>query len=131
MMLLDQIVSNGISATQTNNHLIQSKKNVIVYISAMRCIRCNQCTSRLVDAYKTKGDHVEIVFISLDQTIGEYKEHYRQMPWLSVTYDPSFRYRFFDTCKVDIIPSVLVFDAASNLVSRNDFAAVEKFLTHP
>ena len=130
-MLLDQIVSNGTSATRTNNHLIQSKKYVIVYIAAMRCVRCNQFTSRLVDAYKTKGDHVEIVFISLDRTIGEYKEHYRQMPWLSVTYDPSFRYRFFDTCKVDSIPSVFVFDATSNLVSRNDFVAFETFLTRP
>ena len=131
MKFEDSILSQIMPQTSTT-HVIRDKKYILVYISARWSAQCQEFTSKLIDVYRKKSDRcrTEVAFISLDRTICDYNEHCEKMPWILVPYDNAFRYRLFDTCKVDTIPSIFLFDDTGMLVSRNDFSGFVN-LFHP
>jgi len=123
-MMFDESVYTKLVPSTPDTHVLREKKHLVVYIAALWSVQCRTFTSELVDAYRQKSDNcpTEVDFISLDRTLDDYHRHCEQMPWLLVPYDASFRYRLLDSCTVDTLPSIFVFDEMGRMVSRNDFA---------
>jgi nucleoredoxin len=65
---------------------LQGKDFVALYFSAKWCPPCRQFSPILKDFYKACADKgkVEIVYISSDHSLNEFKEYYETMPWMSL-----------------------------------------------
>eukprot|EP01098_Paradermamoeba_levis_P013606 TRINITY_DN6237_c0_g1_i2.p1 TRINITY_DN6237_c0_g1~~TRINITY_DN6237_c0_g1_i2.p1 ORF type:complete len:374 (-),score=72.24 TRINITY_DN6237_c0_g1_i2:3-1124(-) len=64
-------------------------KTIGIYFSAHWCPPCQQFTPMLIKTYqqlKKNNQPFEIIFVSSDKDIGEWKKYYGSMPWLAIPY---------------------------------------------
>merc|ERR1719240_1916188 len=63
-------------------------KAIALYFSAHWCPPCQRFTPELAKAYtehlKAKG--LEIVFVSSDNSMAEFSQYFKEMPWLALPY---------------------------------------------
>ena len=64
-------------------------KVVGIYFSAHWCPPCRGFTPVLAEFYKANhaSKNMEIIFVSSDQTVDQFKEYYNEMPWLALSFD--------------------------------------------
>lgn len=108
-------------------------KTVGLYFSLSSFKSCADFTPQLVDAYKKlkeKGENFEVVIISLDEEEQEFKESFRDMPWLALPFkDQSCQKlaRYFD---LSSIPTVVIIGPDGKTLHSNVAEAVEEHGIH-
>lgn len=119
---------------------------VFLYASAHWCPPCKKYTPQLIKFYndskkfykqdpkRTKS--IEIVFVSADHDLNEFKNYYAGMPWMAVPYDAETRERMLSWMKVTGVPRLMCLDGRtgkileSNAVGRAlDLSRFSKYLT--
>ncbi|XP_059075688.1 probable nucleoredoxin 1 [Cryptomeria japonica] len=86
-------------------------KTVCLYFSAHWCPPCRRFTPKLLQFYtdlKSRGEELEIVFISSDQDAESFQVYFGSMPWLALPYgDQKANYleRYFE---IEGIPTLIV-----------------------
>jgi len=98
------------------------KAAVAIYFSAHWCPPCRGFTPKLAEAYtsmlRSKG--LEVVFVSSDQTEGEFNEYYKSMPWLALPYEcRALKEMLSKKFKVQGIPSLVILDMEGNLITKD------------
>jgi nucleoredoxin len=84
--------------------------------SAGSCPPCKFFLSMLKDFYSDVNidmKALEILFISLDKTEEEFKEHYATMPWLALPYRDERIAKLKEKFKVVGIPILVVVDSVT------------------
>jgi len=118
-ILGDQLLSK--EGTVATKDLI-GKVVVGIYFSAHWCPPCRRFTPRLAEAYKkhTKaGKSLEIVFVSSDQSEGDFQEYYKIMPWLALPFaDRRRKSKLSQMFDVNGIPKLVLIDPNTGLATN-------------
>jgi len=93
----------------------ETSKVIGLYFSAHWCGPCQRFTPELAKAYtehlKAKG--LEIVFLSSDNSMAEFSEYYKEMPWLAIPNGDPREKKLSKLFGVSGIPSLVLLDAAT------------------
>lgn len=108
-------------------------KVVGFYFSAHWCGPCRLFTPELVKFAKLYKDKFAVVFVSCDRPDEKAMYDYMKemkMPWAALPYKSEAGEKISQENEVKQIPTLLIFDASGNLVTKNgrDLAAVKKIL---
>ena len=91
--LIGEIVISSRSEKETKTTSLEGSGKVVgFYFSAHWCPPCRAFTPQLVQWYHnvkkgTNGEKFDIVFLSSDKDLSEFKEYFREMPWFAVPYE--------------------------------------------
>ena len=109
-----------------DNTSVDSAKLVGIYFSAHWCPPCRGFTPVLADFYNKvnkDGKVFEVVFVSCDRSEDQFKEYFKEMPWLAVPFGDNARKTLPSEFSVSGIPklSILKPDGTElNVDSRAD-----------
>ena len=100
---------------------------VLLYFSAHWCPPCRGFTPKLAMFYnEANATHkrVEVVFVSCDNSAGEFQGYYNEMPWLSIPFEAqTLRSGLGQQFGVSGIPALVLIDKTGRTLSatcRND-----------
>lgn len=99
-----------------------------LYFSAHWCGPCKRFTPQLIETYnqlQAAGKDFEVVFCSLDNDEGEYKEYYGSMPWCSIGYQCPILNKLKEQLGVEGIPALILFDSEGNVITGDGRNAIE------
>ncbi|KAJ0983863.1 hypothetical protein J5N97_002219 [Dioscorea zingiberensis] len=107
-------------------------RTVILYFApeSVRCNTCNTCTKFLVEAYhelRSRGEDLEVVFVSFHKDEHEFNQHFSKMPWLALPFSDTesrnkLRVRFpHETYGGLRLPHLLVCDGSGDIICRQAF----------
>ena len=86
-------------------------KKVALFFSAGWCPPCKEFLPKLVEFYEEANKEekkLEIVYVSVDKTEEQYKEHFAEMPWLAIPFSETERIeRLEDFAEAENIPKVV------------------------
>jgi nucleoredoxin len=111
--LLGRNLIKGDSSTSLATiEALASKKAVILYFSAHWCPPCRGFTPVLAEAYKaykaSGGDEAEIIYVSGDQDLDQFKGYFAEMPWLALPFeDKELRSKLNSHFEVQGIPCIV------------------------
>jgi thiol-disulfide isomerase/thioredoxin len=124
--LMTKTKNGGVSGNPSQAsavELLGSSKVIGVYFSAHWCGPCRQFTPILAQMYnaaKKEALPFEIVFCSADHDNGEFLSYYKEMPWLAIPYDAEKREWLQGKHKVNGIPRLIIFDAATGEIIESN-----------
>merc|ERR1712084_219784 len=98
------------------------KKAVALYFSAHWCPPCRGFTPQLAEWYKTslQAKGLEVVFISSDKNMAEFKTYFGEMPWLALPFDDRARKDALSKrFKIQGIPAVVVLGADGKVITKD------------
>eukprot|EP00568_Trieres_chinensis_P002488 CAMPEP_0183299684 /NCGR_PEP_ID=MMETSP0160_2-20130417/6346_1 /TAXON_ID=2839 ORGANISM="Odontella Sinensis, Strain Grunow 1884" /NCGR_SAMPLE_ID=MMETSP0160_2 /ASSEMBLY_ACC=CAM_ASM_000250 /LENGTH=418 /DNA_ID=CAMNT_0025461973 /DNA_START=86 /DNA_END=1342 /DNA_ORIENTATION=+ len=108
---------------------VLKEKISLFYFSAHWCPPCRRFTPALVALYKKlkdAGKNFEVVFVSLDNSLTEYKEYTSEMPWLAVPFaEEDKRMELAKACGAEGIPHLVVLDADGTIITKDGVEAVQ------
>jgi nucleoredoxin len=103
--------------------MLQSCKYVLVYFSASWCKPCQAFTpvlDMLYDSVNSFDKEIEVIYISRDNTLEEFEEYYRKMPWLSLDFaDSDRRSMLKDRFGAKSVPSLFLLNSSGE-VKKSD-----------
>lgn len=101
---------------------LAGKRAVALYFSAHWCGPCREFSPFLARAYslhlQAKG--LEVVFVSSDNSQGEFMEYFNTMPWLALPLDSSFMRKAGKVKASGGIPELVILDATTGKVLTSD-----------
>merc|ERR1712054_215548 len=116
-------------------------KTIGIYFSAHWCPPCRGFTPELVKTYnkmKEAGKEFEIIFASSDRTDADFKEYFKEMPWLALPYsDREAKNKLSKVFGVEGIPSFHIIEHDGTVINNNGRGAVggdpegKEFPWHP
>jgi len=101
---------------------LKASKYIGLYFSAHWCPPCQRFTPKLAEAYKEhlKGKGCEIVFVSSDNSQGEFQEYYATMPWLAIPQGDPRKKALSSMFEVEGIPTLVIIDTATGETITTD-----------
>ncbi|KAI3383024.1 hypothetical protein SNEBB_010782 [Seison nebaliae] len=93
-----------------------------LYFSAHWCPPCRGFTPLLAKFFKNNAEKLklDIVFVSSDQSDGEFVEYFGEMPWYAVDYSNEIRRKLGPDYGVTGIPSLIILDGnTGSIVCKN------------
>ena len=108
--------------------LLQGKKGVILYFSAHWCPPCRAFTPQLAELYLNhlRPQGLEVVFVSMDQGEGQWREYCATMPWLSLPYGSALREGLGGKYGISGIPALVVLGPGGEVVTTDGRAMLQK-----
>jgi len=101
---------------------VGGKGAIALYFSAHWCPPCRGFTPQFAESYKTslKAKGLEVVFISSDKNMAEFKKYFGEMPWLAIPFDDRARKEALSKrFKVQGIPTVVVLGADGKVITKD------------
>jgi len=99
---------------------LAGKEAIGIYFSAHWCPPCRGFTPLLAKYYKDdlRSKGLEIIFVSSDQTEGQFRSYYKEMPWLAVPYSRrDVQKKLNKKFKVQGIPSLVILDKSGEVIT--------------
>ena len=87
-----------------------------LYFSANWCVSCQRFTLALTEFYKKVNNkldrkEIEIIYVSADESEDEFKEYYKDMPWLAVPFEETKAIEELQSIyQIEEIPSLVIVD---------------------
>ena len=114
---------SSVSASSLNE-----TKVVGLYFSAHWCPPCRGFTPVLAQSYQTivkAGKSFQIVFISSDRSDADFKEYFKEMPWLALPFsERDLKGSLSGKYGVNGIPSLILLDGATGEIITKDGRSV-------
>jgi nucleoredoxin len=105
-------------------------KTVGLYFSAHWCPPCRQFTPQLARVYtelRNKDIAFEIVFVSLDRSVEQYRGYLSGMPWIAVQFEQQQeREELAHHYGVQGIPTLVILDSQGQVITRAGVAGVRE-----
>ncbi|KAJ0968039.1 hypothetical protein J5N97_024956 [Dioscorea zingiberensis] len=97
-------------------------RTIILYFAG-KSVCCNTCTKFLVEAYHelhSKGEDLEVVFVSFHKDEHEFNQHFSKMPWLALPFSDTeshnkLKDQFPNETRGDL-PHLLVRDGSGDII---------------
>ena len=87
-----------------------------LYFSAHWCGPCRAFTPQLKEFYeKTSREDLEIVFVSLDRDLEQFRQYFATMPWLAMDFEGE-REDMAEALRVQGIPALVVFHPSTGKI---------------
>ena len=117
--LLGPKLLKGVSESGSTTSLLKDTKLVALYFSAHWCPPCQKFTPMLKEFYSnTSRQDFQVVYISSDKTLDEFKGYYGSMPWLAIPTDAEaakIKTELARRFNLSGIPTLIVLDAKTGL----------------
>lgn len=88
--LLGSQLLKGDDTVETTKRVGGEGKVLGLYFSAHWCPPCRGFTPKLAEFYNnfraSNGDKLEIVFVSSDRSEKDFKDYFKEMPWLALSF---------------------------------------------
>ena len=106
---------------------LSGKGAVMLYFSAHWCPPCRGFTPKFAEWYimdlNVKGS--EVIFVSSDRDEDSFKDYFKEMPWLALTYsERDLKEKLSKKYKVRGIPTVVILDDSANVITKDGMAAI-------
>jgi nucleoredoxin len=96
---------------------------ILLYFGACWSSLCKDLTPYLILAYNQinrDSKLLEVLYLSLDPTENQFRESFREMPWLAISRrNIDIIEDFRNTYSVSSIPELILIDSAGNILKRN------------
>lgn len=110
------------------DELRAANTHIGLYFNAHWCPPCRGFTPELVKTYekvRAAGHRFEIVFVSSDRSAADFKEYFKDMPWLAIPNGDKRKEKLSAHFEVEGIPTFVVLDAKTGeVVNGNARGAV-------
>jgi nucleoredoxin len=117
--LLGPQLLKSVSESGSTTALLKDTKLVCLYFSASWCPPCVKFSPLLKEFYKnTSRQDIQIVYVSSDRSLDEFKNYYGSMPWLAIPTDAKaaqVKTNLANKFRLTGIPTLIVLDAKSGL----------------
>ena len=117
--LLGPKLLKSVSDSGSTKSLLKDTKLVALYFSAHWCPPCQKFTPMLKEFYNnTSRQDIQIVYVSSDKTLDEFKGYYGSMPWLAIPTDAEaakIKTELARRFNLSGIPTLIVLDAKTGL----------------
>lgn len=119
-LLASQLVTHG---TDVSGSKLSNLPAILLYFGACWSTDCKDLTPYLVLAYNQvnrDGKLLEIVYVSLDPTESQFRESFREMPWLGVSRrNPEIIEELRTKYEVQNIPQLVLVNPKGDILKRN------------
>ena len=109
---------------------VLSSSLIGVYFSAHWCPPCRGFTPVLADCFtewKNESKSIQIIFVSSDRDEDEFKNYFKEMPWVAVPFNDKNTIKEFKThFNVTGIPKFVVLDNKGNIIDSDARTSVSK-----
>ncbi len=117
---------------QDTTECLNDAEYVLLYVSAHWCGPCRAMTPRIAEAYRMQTGHARVVFVSLDNSQGQFDEYFQTMPWHAVPYDEDRHdivNKLSDLARTPIksIPALIVLDKVGKVVTVDGCRTFETY----
>ena len=111
--------------------LMKGKELVLLYFSAKWCGPCRAFSPLLTDFYNkyAKSEKLEIVYVSSDNSIEEFEEYYKKMPWLAISPvqgSAVIKRKLAETFGIMGIPTLVVMTSTGEFITSSAREEVTK-----
>ena len=126
---IEKLISNSGPVDITR---FKTAKVKALYFPAHWCPPCQSFTPILANFYKKvnksqEQKEIEIVFVSADESEKEFREYYKEMPWLAVPFgDNNTINDLEETYQVEGIPSLVIVDENMKMLRREGCSDLNK-----
>ncbi|KAK6165991.1 hypothetical protein SNE40_022788 [Patella caerulea] len=117
--LLGDNVVNSKGESIEVKHLFNEETVIGLYFSAHWCPPCRMFTPALIKFYKklrSRGEKLEIIFVSSDRDQEEFDEYIKEMPWLALPFGDQRADMLSEKFDVSGVPSLFLLDAKTGEV---------------
>ena len=100
-----------------------------IYFSAHWCGPCRAFTPNFAKFYEKvnkEKKQIEIIYCPSDETINQFNEYYKTMPWLSIPFESDSKDAIADGLGISSIPTLIIFDKKGNVLDNDGRATIEK-----
>lgn len=119
-LLSSQLLTHG---TDVPGSRLSNLPAILLYFGACWSGPCKDLTPYLTLAYNqvnSEGKVLEIVYVSLDPTEGQFRESFREMPWLAVSRRNShIAEELRAMCGVQTVPQLVLVNPKGDILRRN------------
>ena len=119
-LLTSQLSAHG---TDVSGSRLSRLPGILLYFGACWSIPCKELTPYLTLAYNQinrDGKVLEIVYVSLDPTESQYRESFREMPWLAVSRrNMDIIEDLRNAYGVNSVPQLILVNSKGNVLKRN------------
>ncbi|GGG66779.1 TlpA disulfide reductase family protein [Epilithonimonas arachidiradicis] len=114
---------NAIHTKAKSLYDIKSSKKIVVFWSST-CSHCEAELPKLLEKYdKLKAQNIEIVGLSLDSNLDEFKSKANIYPWVSDSEGKGWYSSYGDTYNISATPTYFVLDADNKIISKPNHVA--------
>ena len=113
-------------------HTLNETRFVAFYFAASSEPNCTKMLPNFINYYhqlrvEQGKETFEVVFVSSDNDIASFENHYAQMPWLTLKYDKEAFKNLFTLYQVVEIPCVILLNKSLDIVTRS----VNNYIVYP
>lgn len=122
-----ELLTEAGGAKKLTSTALKDKEFIALYFSASWCAPCTQFSPILKEFYKAcaKKGKFEIIYISSDKSLKEFREYFGSMPWLTLPEGPGeesapeIKNRLAKTFKIQGIPTLMIVDKNGKFVTAS------------
>lgn len=111
--LLESPEGKPLSSSQLND-LVNKRKVIGLYFSAVWCPPCRQFSPLLAEFQKLHKDELDIIYVGLDRSSEEQASNTEGKPWISIPFaneTDSIKQGLAQSCAVSMIPTLVIVNA--------------------
>jgi thiol-disulfide isomerase/thioredoxin len=126
----DKLLAKGGMKSISLSEAFNKVDLVFLYASAHWCGPCRNYTPGLIKFYNdakaiyakapSRTTKIEIIFVSADHDVNEFRSYYASMPWLAVPFDADTRERLLSWMKVKGIPQLMCLDGQTGKIYESN-----------
>jgi len=124
--LLGEVLLDGEGAELPRAATLKDK-HVGLYFSAHWCPPCQRFTPELAETYKAikaARDDFELVFVSGDRDVAQFREYFATMPWLALPFDKKRYEALSSHYEVEGIPTLVLLSPEGKVITTKGRASV-------
>lgn len=119
----NNVFVNPIHTKAKSLYDVKSNKKIVVFWSST-CSHCEAELPKLLEKYaKLKAQNIEIVGLSLDSNLDEFKSKANIYPWISDSEGKGWYSTYGDTYNISATPTYFILDADNKIISKPNHVA--------
>lgn len=119
----NNVFVNPIHTKARSLYDVKSNKKIVVFWSST-CSHCEAELPKLLEKYaKLKAQNIEVVGLSLDSNLDEFKSKANIYPWISDSEGKGWYSSYGDTYNISATPTYFILDADNKIISKPNHVA--------
>ncbi len=119
----NNVFVNPIHTKAKSLYDVKSNKKIVVFWSST-CSHCEAELPKLLEKYaKLKAQNIEVVGLSLDSNLDEFKSKANIYPWISDSEGKGWYSSYGDTYNISATPTYFILDADNKIISKPNHVA--------
>lgn len=125
----NNIFANPVHTSAKSLYDVKASKKIVVFWSST-CSHCEAELPKLLEKYdKLKAQNIEVIALSLDSNLDDFKRKANIYPWISASELKGWYSSYGETYNINATPTYFILDADNKIISKpNHVADVLEYL---